>query len=117
MHLTLRVFFFAAWLFVCVAERDGYNTGVQEKRDAARTFTNSHVLAFNVTNFMLLLFLKALLVAVGFATGFSGVGLYAGGRADDAPEPPAPDEGQMRRWVARLWPLVIQPQPSNDRPE
>nr|XP_037275500.1 uncharacterized protein LOC119168199 [Rhipicephalus microplus] len=47
-----------------------------------RTFTNSQVLAFNVSNFVAVMFLKALLVALGLATGFSGFGLYTARRTD-----------------------------------
>ncbi|XP_065307084.1 uncharacterized protein [Dermacentor albipictus] len=47
-----------------------------------RTFTNSQVLAFNVSNFVAVMFIKALLVALGLATGFSGFGLYTARRTD-----------------------------------
>ncbi|KAL3213895.1 hypothetical protein MRX96_007303 [Rhipicephalus microplus] len=42
----------------------------------------SQVLAFNVSNFVAVMFLKALLVALGLATGFSGFGLYTARRTD-----------------------------------
>ncbi|XP_075724077.1 uncharacterized protein LOC119168199 [Rhipicephalus microplus] len=51
-----------------------------------RTFTNSQVLAFNVSNFVAVMFLKALLVALGLATGFSGFGLYTARRTDPPQE-------------------------------
>ncbi|XP_077524267.1 uncharacterized protein LOC144135490 [Amblyomma americanum] len=40
------------------------------------TAVATQVLAFNVSNFVAVLFIKALLVALGFATGFSGLGLW-----------------------------------------
>lgn len=41
-----------------------------------RTATSSHVLALNVSSFILLTFIEALVMALGVATGFSGLGLF-----------------------------------------
>ncbi|XP_077538102.1 uncharacterized protein LOC144150142 [Haemaphysalis longicornis] len=57
-------------------------SSTQAARGTGRTLTNSQVLAFNVSNFAAVMFLKALLVALGFATGFSGLGLYTARRED-----------------------------------
>ncbi|KAM7289000.1 uncharacterized protein ISCGN_029137 [Ixodes scapularis] len=102
MRVPLRTLLMSAWLVSSagLSRQRPSSGGFQEDRpDRGRTFTNSQVLAFNVSNFMVVLFLKALLVALGFATGFSGLGLYAGGygRADDHGPPlsPVADQGRM----------------------
>ncbi|KAH6926801.1 hypothetical protein HPB50_022335 [Hyalomma asiaticum] len=70
-----------------------------ESSGHSRTFTNSQVLAFNVSNFVAVMFLKALLVTLGLATGFSGFGLYTARRTDPHdftlqyhPRPPPPSQ-------------------------
>ncbi|XP_075555676.1 uncharacterized protein LOC142588096 isoform X1 [Dermacentor variabilis] len=96
--LLAAVFFLLAECHGTESSRVGSDGTLQQWHSNAssadgRTFTNSQralsplaaasqVLAFNVSNFVAVMFLKALLVALGLATGFSGFGLYTARRTD-----------------------------------
>ncbi|XP_064486141.1 uncharacterized protein LOC135398686 [Ornithodoros turicata] len=64
----------------------------------ARVATTSQVLAFNVSSFVLLMFIKAMMVTLGVITGFSGLGLLVGRSLEQRSSRAASDVTRLR-WM------------------